>query len=252
MGSVRVSFFIRLDLPDCCQRRSNSLLLLITYKWPMAYVGHSLREIGNNSCANARHHPDYGCFTYTFGVTSMKWTFQLRGRDISYTVVEGVGGGQAGPGVAGESEESFRDGFTVMRPRKTIARAGSLGWLCHRGTVGCFRKGRRVFVETREPLHLAAIERSQYADAGCPPGAPRSLGGHASRDRSGNGAARPRVFRVQAQQALKGDKLILVRRLSFAANTFQVRVPGKRPLAEVIHVSCRARRPTIALPSRGI
>jgi len=99
-----------------------------------------------------------------------------------------------------------------------------------------FEKAGWVFVETREPLQRAAIERSQYADAQ----AVRQV----LLDRSGGMLVEtdlatvqldPGYSESQAQQALKGDKLILVRRLSFAANTFQVRVPGKRPLAEVIH-----------------
>jgi hypothetical protein len=166
----------------------------------------------------------------------MKWTFQLRGKDVTYTVVESA--------VAVRPDAALRQHLrtrTAMVSRfsaaaKDDSEGGKFGLALPSRNRRLFEKAGWLFVETREPLQQAALARGQHPDAQ----AVRQV----LLDRSGGMLIQTDLATVQldsglsdprALQILKRDKLKLVRRLNFAANTFQVRVADKRSLAEVIH-----------------
>lgn len=166
----------------------------------------------------------------------MKLTFQLRGRNVSYTVVDEAVAVKPDAALRGQLKSRSAVASRFSAAARDDSEGGKFGLALPSRNRRVFERAGWVFVETREPLQRAAAERSQL------PGAQAVR--RVLLDRSGGMLLETDLLTVQldpglseakAQQVLKGDKLRMVRHLGFAPNTFQARVSGQRPLAEVIH-----------------
>ncbi|HEY0172430.1 MAG TPA: S8 family serine peptidase [Pyrinomonadaceae bacterium] len=167
----------------------------------------------------------------------MKWTFRLRGKEVTLTSVQSA--------VAVRPSEESRGRRAATRASLTrqfgvaasdTSAGGRFGLDLPSRNRQLFERAGWLFVEpTREVGHAAAMTRTSVADA--------EAVQQVFVDRSGNVQITtdlltvkldPEVPESEVKQRLKDDGLRLVRQLRFAPNTYEVRAANRGPLHELL------------------
>jgi thermitase len=166
----------------------------------------------------------------------MKWTFRLRGKDVTLTSVEGV----AAVRPSEEARAGARSRTQVARrfgPRAVdTAQGGRFGLDLPSRNRLLFERAGYHYVEASPALERAALTtRAHVEDA--------EAVQQVFVDPSGNVQVTTDVMTVQvdpemseaaAEQRIRDDGLRVVRQLSFAPRTYEVRADGERPLIELV------------------
>ncbi|HEY9286126.1 MAG TPA: S8 family serine peptidase [Pyrinomonadaceae bacterium] len=166
----------------------------------------------------------------------MKWTFRLRGKDVTLTSV------QSAVAVRPSDEARSR---AASRPRLVRQFGGAVRDTSAGGRFGLdlparnrqlFERAGWLFVEPKPEVEgAAAITRATVADAAAVQ--------QVFVDGSGNVQITtdlltvkldPEMPESEVKQRLKGDGLSVVRQLRFTPNTYEVRALNRRPLPELL------------------
>jgi hypothetical protein len=166
----------------------------------------------------------------------MKWTFRMRGKDMTLTGLEGVAAvrpsGEARSRVASRSELVQLFG----QPTVDTSRGGRFGLDLPSQNRQQFERAGWLFVAPEPRVARAVpITRASVRDA--------EVVQQVFVDRSGNIQVSTDVITVQVDpemkesevlERLQADHLGVVRRMGFVSNTFEVRAVDQRPLAELV------------------
>ena len=166
----------------------------------------------------------------------MEWTFQLGGKDVTLTGLEGVAAVR--PSGAARSRAASRPQLVRAfgQPVVDTSRGGRFGVDLPSRNRWLFERAGWLFVEPEPRVAGAALmTRRSVRDA--------EAVQQVFVDRSGNIQVSTDVITVQvdpamseseAMERIQADGLRLARRIGFAPSTFEVRAGDQRPLAELV------------------
>lgn len=163
----------------------------------------------------------------------MKYTFMLRNRAVTVATIDAIAAVQPTTDLrSAQSKRELTRRFGAPPPDDT--RGGKVGLVLPARNRKLFEQAGWVFVEGSAAVSRAAETRSSIE------GAQTVRRVYLGRSGTMIGTDRatvqfdPDVTQAEVRARLKKDKLHLVRRLAFAENTYEVRIPPRRPELEVV------------------
>lgn len=163
----------------------------------------------------------------------MKYTFMLRNRAVTVATIDAIAAVQPTAELrSAQSKRELTRRFGAPPPDDT--RGGKAGLVLPARNRKLFEQAGWVFVEGSAAVSRAAETRSSIE------GAETVRRVYLGRSGTMIGTDRatvqfdPDVTQAEVRARLKKDKLHLVRRLAFAENTYEVRIPPRRPELEVV------------------
>ncbi len=163
----------------------------------------------------------------------MKYTFKLRGKAVTLATIDAVTAVQPTPELRAKLPKTkLTARFGAAPPDDT--RGGSASLVLPARNRKLFESAGWVFVEALAAVAKAAVRRAGVEGATAVRRVYLGRGGTLIGTDRATLQFNPGVTEAKAMARLKADGLKLVRRIGFAPNTYEVRIPAKRPELEVV------------------